>query len=166
MFDWDRDHGDLIMARACAPAPSAPARRWQWLPDSVGSAAVAVVLACALWLWPSASSDARLNPTLAAFGLPADMLTAPPATALPAGLIVYGAEEAERFRLGLSRFADRDLLVYADETRRMLADLTGPLAPFLADALLLAEAELTRRGLAPAPVPEALRQFRDARARA
>lgn len=150
MFDWDRDYGAVVAPRAAA----APARQGGFQPLLAG------LLAAALWLWPSASHDARFDPALAVFGQPLAGLMAP--AALPPGLIAYGPGEAERFRTGLGRFADRDLLAYADETRRMLLDLDGPVAPFLADALLLAEAEAARRGLALAPVPEALRQFRDA----
>lgn len=159
MFDWDRDYDNLVAAAATrdkgaranpdAPPPWA-ARPPLRMPMRVlwSLAASALVLVAALMVAgqvrPAPGPETALAPDPEAAQLDTDAPAAqaqPAASPAPVALLAYRPADAARFRRGLGRFSDDDLLIYAQQTRHMLANPDDPLAPFLADALALTEAE-------------------------
>lgn len=173
MFDWDRDYASEVAPRrlpageaepAAAPeghaAGRAPRRPGGKLATIAGLAAL---LAAGAWFMPR--DTPRMDATLAAFGGPVSgiSLFLPDEDAMPSGLLAYERAEYDSFRQGLRLFGDHDLVEYAGTMRRMLRDLSAPLAPHLADALLVTEAEKIRRGLSVTPSAPELHRFRAAR---
>lgn len=155
MFDWDRDHGDEVAPRSLPPpplpvppagaGPEAP-RGWQgqWL-----GPVMAPVLGLVAWFAVFAPDEAvRVPVSAAAFGTA--QAARVPAPAAPVQLVAQDAATAARFRAGLARFGDDDLVRFALALHRDLGALDGPLVPELLDALALTGAALAARGL---PVP-------------
>jgi hypothetical protein len=151
MFDWDRDQAEVVAPRSLPPPPAPPPpapRAWQgqWLAPLVAPALGAMV-----WFTVFQTDEApRVAVSAAAFG------GAPAPVAAPADLLLvaYDAAAEARFRSGLGRFGDDDLIRFAQALHRDLGDLTGPLTPDLLDALALAEATMAARGLSvPPPQP-------------
>jgi hypothetical protein len=158
MFDWDT-HYDEVVADATEgktdaagdPAPEraswaqrarAFAGRWAM------AAAVAVGMSAAgtgallvprdapeRWM---AQASAWSTTLLGAVGLDD--------SALPEGLLAYDQAQYDRFRRGIARFSDDELLDYARTTQR---DLNGSnvMAAYTHDALFLTQREIERRGL-------------------
>lgn len=75
---------------------------------------------------------------------------------MPPGLLVYDQAQPDRFRQGIVRFSDEELLEFARTTQHDLG-AGGAMAAAAHDSLLLTRREIGRRGL---PLP--LTTLRDA----
>jgi len=160
MFDWDQDLDEAVAPRVIPVYEPAVA---QARPGTGGRLAVLLgvpVLAALGWggvqwsgvtVWSSASAPVAVS--VAAFG--GARLTGAPdagnvATAMAPlpPLQVYGPEQIAAFQAGIARFSADDLRAHVAGTAAQLGDGSGPLAPFLSDALALARHEMARRGIA------------------
>ncbi|MCB1389409.1 MAG: hypothetical protein KDK12_09785 [Rhodobacteraceae bacterium] len=156
MFDWDTHYDDVVGPAAgheqAEPAEDTRAllRRWALeLRSLVGHWAMAGIVALALG---AIGSGAMMLPREA----PARWLSAATQwsagvlglddSARPAELLAYDQAQYDRFRRGIARFSDTDLLDYIRVTQH---DLNGanPMAAYTHDALYLAQREVERRGL-------------------
>ena len=144
MFDWDKDYEQLVTSR---PAPGAAGDMRQTAP---GLWPGALVLAVGVIVAAGYFGPAFLKPFLSATemvseDLPGGETALREVVAIP--LQALEPEQALRFRNGLRRFSDADLLFYAGHARRDHAGATAFMQPYMADAEALIGQELARRDL-------------------
>lgn len=154
MFDWDSHYEDVVATTRIQDLTEADGtprwRRWarqgralagRWTMAgavalgmyAAGSGALTLRRETPAHLWDTIST-----PVLHVLGLDD--------SALPPGLLAYDQTQYDRFRHGIARFTDAELLDYARVTQRDL-DGSNAMAAYTHDALLLAHREIDRRGL-------------------
>lgn len=153
-FDWDDDYEDLVKERKLRVLPPEGIAEQADKPVSgTMSRFLLPAVLCAALVGAYAVLGPQLSGSRAGLqtaGLLPMLPTSAPVMPMPA-LQVYSDMQSRSFLNGLARFSDAELLVYAETTRRDLTRAGTMLAPYMRDALALAEHELTRRAVPVAP---------------
>lgn len=145
MFDWDKDYDGLI---AAGPKPFEPdaadAPKYIRLPRFTKVMILGAVLLCTGAFGYTLASKSRTVADLTQLGLKgfAPFGSFGP----PVALQVLEDSQSARFQAGLRRFSEPDLMQYASTTRKDLDAAAGFMQPYLADALVLIDYEISRRG--------------------